>query len=129
MAILADLTFSCFSISFVFVLITSRNSSCRKVMFSQACVKNSVHGRGVCIPACNGADNPWADPPNKEDVPPRQTHTPWADTPLGQTPLLGRHPSWADTPLGQTPPGRYSPMRDTVSTSGRYASYWNAYLS
>ena len=27
---------------------TVRNSSCRKVMFSQACVKNSVHG-GACV--------------------------------------------------------------------------------
>ena len=36
------------------VIFTVCNSSCRKVMFSQACVKNSVHegggvhGRGVC---------------------------------------------------------------------------------
>ena len=37
-----------------------------------------------------------------------------------------------DTPPKQTPPvGRHTPhriLRDTVSTSGRYASYWNAYL-
>ena len=32
--------------------------SCGKVMFSQACVKNSVHREGVCIPACIGADTP-----------------------------------------------------------------------
>ena len=32
---------------YVLMLITVRNSSCGKVMFSQACVKNSVHsGRG-----------------------------------------------------------------------------------
>ena len=35
-------------------MITAPNSSCGKVMFSQACVKNSVqggsmHGRGECI--------------------------------------------------------------------------------
>ena len=29
-------------------IITVRNSSCGKVMFSQACVKNSVH-RGACM--------------------------------------------------------------------------------
>ena len=29
-----------------YIPITIRNSSCRKVMFSQACVKNSVHGGG-----------------------------------------------------------------------------------
>ena len=32
-------------------IVTVRKSSCRKVMFSQACVKNSVH-RGVCLSAC-----------------------------------------------------------------------------
>ena len=68
--------------------------------------------------------------------------------PPGQTPLLGRHRSWAhtpqaDTPPGQTPPSRYphpraaTPWADTSpyavhagirSTSGRYASYWNAYF-
>ena len=29
-------------------IITSRNYCCEKVMFSQACVKNSVQGGGVC---------------------------------------------------------------------------------
>ena len=33
-------------------IITARNSSDLKVMFLQACVKNSVHGG--CIPGCNG---------------------------------------------------------------------------
>ena len=32
--------------------------SCGKVMFSQTCVKNSVHRGWVCIPACTRADNP-----------------------------------------------------------------------
>ena len=32
-------------------VITVRNSSCGKVMFSQACVKNSVHW-GVCMGGC-----------------------------------------------------------------------------
>ena len=40
-------------------LVTARNSSCGKVIFSQACVIPSVHGWGwgwgACIPACNGA--------------------------------------------------------------------------
>ena len=57
-------------------IITVRKRSCGKVMFSQACVKNSVH-RGVYIP--------WGN-------------TPWAETdPLGRHPL-GRHP------LGRHPP-------------------------
>ena len=34
-------------------IITVRKSSCGKVMFSQACVKNSVHsGGGECLPHC-----------------------------------------------------------------------------
>ena len=53
-------------------IITARNSSCGKVMFSQARVKNSVHG-------------------------------------------------------GCTPPGRHPPPRDG-HCSGRYTSYWNAFL-
>ena len=66
---------------------------------------------------------PGRQPPGK--TPPRQTPPwadipPWADTPTADTPrqtLLGRH-----TPLVQTPP------RDDYC-SGRYASYWNAFLS
>ena len=57
-------------------LIAVRNSSCGKVLFSQACVKNSVHRGGRCMPHCM----------------------------LGYTP---------------TPDDR---------CSGRYASYWNAFL-
>ena len=67
-------------------IFTARRSSCGKVKFSQACVKNSV--RGV-----------------SHDIRPRQTHTPRADTP---------------SPFG------YYGIR---STSARYASYWNAFLS
>ena len=55
----------------------------------------------------------------------------WADTPLGRTPPpLGRYPTrqtspQADTPLGRHPLGRHSP---DGNWSGRYASYWNAFL-
>ena len=49
-----------------------------KVIFSQACVKNSVRG-GVCLSAC------WDTPP------------PWADNPQADTPWVDTHP-WADTP-------------------------------
>ena len=42
-------------IFYVVYIFTARNNSCGKVMFSQACVKNSVHGggqrvKGVYIP-------------------------------------------------------------------------------
>ena len=57
-------------------IFTVRNSSCGKVMFSQAGVKNSVHGG--CIPACTGADTPsrypsmhWGiHPSGQADTPP-----------------------------------------------------------
>ena len=75
-------------------------SSCRKVMFSQAGVKNSVHGR--CIPACTGADS------SRADIPPADT-SPWSDTPLRHPPLV-RH---SDTPLGRHPPHR-RPLQRTV---------------
>ena len=55
------------------LIITVCKSSCGKVMFSQACVKNSVHRQYI----------PWAD-------------TPWAD------PLLGIHPSPPRWPLKWT---------------------------
>ena len=106
------------------MLITVRKRICGKVMFPQACVKNSVHSGEKC------------------------TH-PWADTPSGQTPYLGRYPLWPDTapgryPLGRHPPGQTphhgqtsrradspSPLEQTPTDShcsGRYASYGNAFL-
>ena len=95
--------------------------SCGKIMFSQACVKNSVH-KGQTPPPLPSAC--W------------DTHTPAqcmlgytpppAQCMLGSTPpppdtLLGRHPR-VDTPLGRQPP----PSGDHCSR--RYASYWNAFL-
>ena len=70
-------------------------------MFSQMCIENSVH-EGV--------------------HPPRQTPPLGRQPPPGQTPPSGRHPPrqippWADT----------SPPQDS-HCSGRYASYWNAFL-
>ena len=74
-------------------------------------------GKGVC-----GADTP-PHPPSPPD-----RHTPPADTPLGRHPL-GRHP------LDRHPPDRHplpSACWDTPTPgghcSGRYASYWNAFL-
>ena len=73
-----------------------------------------------------------ADPPGSRQTP-RSRHLPWeqtaprgADTPPEQT------PPGADTPLGaDTPPEVDPPRADPPgirSTSGRYASYWNAFL-
>ena len=79
----------------------------------------SVHrGEGVCLSACWDARPP---PPDQADTP--QTR----QTPPGP----GRHPpDQADTPPR---PGRPPPPPDQAdssirSTSGRYASYWNAFL-
>ena len=64
------------AIFFTFPIITVRNSSCGKVTFSQACVKNSVrgggmhgrgtymagggHGRGACVAAgCMAGGGVW----------------------------------------------------------------------
>ena len=88
--------------------IFTANSSCGKVMFSQTCVKNSVHGWGGVCPKDAGI------------------HTPTQGRhPLDRHPPPGGHPRWAD-PHADTPPRTMGcRMR---STSDRYASYWNAFL-
>ena len=84
-------------------------------MFLQASVILSTGG--VCLSACWDA-TPWSGHP-QEQTSPEQT------SPLEQTPLLGadppsRHPPRADPPREADSGIRY--------TSGRYASYWNAFL-
>ena len=73
-----------------------------------------------------------ADPPGSRQPPPEQTPPLGADSPLGS-----RHPPRADPPGADTPPGSRHPPRSRPpqsrppgirSTSGRYASYWNAFL-
>ena len=76
--------------------------SCGKVIFSQACVKNSVRGEG-CLPQCILGYTLDRHPPGQ--------------TPTGQTPPLGRHPPgqtppWADNPLADTPWADTFPPRD-----------------
>ena len=94
-------------------VITVRNSSCGKVLFSQVsvCPQGEVYA-------------PQADTPSGRYHPPRQTH-PQADTPQVDTP-------WTDTPPGRHPLGRHppgkTPPRADCHCSGRYASYWNAFL-
>ena len=105
------------------VLVTTRISSCGKVMFSQAYVKNSVHrGRGVCPgrfaqEVCPGGGSRGRHPQTQRQIPPqtqRQTppdpeaHTtpdPEADTPKPR----GRYHS---RPRGRHPPAqRQTPPR------------------
>ena len=77
-----------------------------------------------------------ADPPRRENPPPGdQADTPGTrQTPPGRTPPGPGRPPWdqADPP-GRTPPwkGEPPPREEDCSIwsmSGRYASYWNAFL-
>ena len=85
------------------------------------------------------ADSPWADIPLGksplgpwENIPSRQT-SPQADIPSGRHTPAGRHPLPV---LGRYPPRQTHPQADTSGQtprpgsqcSGRYASYWNAFL-
>ena len=107
---------------------------------------------GGGIPACTEADPPTPHtpgrPPRTRQTPQDQAEPPWdqADPPGPGRPLgPGRPPrDQADPPPPQGPgrppgPGRQTPPRTRQtpppeadssirSTSGRYASYWNAFL-
>ena len=81
-------------------VITFRNRSFEKIMFCQACVKNSVHREGYLPPDPEGvhpqADTPGQTPPSVRH-PPSSRHWPWADT------------LQVDIPMGRHPPGQTSP--------------------
>ena len=114
-------------------------------IFTSICL--STGGRGVCLSACWDAHHPpGADthtPPQEQTHPPLgadthppgadppSRHPPGADTPREQTPPRSRHPP-DQPPQNQTPPQtRHPPRKADCSirlTSGRYASYWNAFL-
>ena len=120
-------------------------------MFLQASV---ILSTGGCLPQCMlgyHTHTPLEQTPSQEQTPPRtdtstsRSDTPWDQTPPEQTPPRAdttpeqtapwsRHPPGADTspwsrhlPREQTPP---PPRADSGirSASGRYASYWNAFL-
>ena len=122
-----------------------------KVMFLQASVILSTGG-GVSASVHAGIHPPRADTPLPEQAP-LSRQSPRADTPLGADNPLEETPPGADTPWDQTPPGvdtpqsRHPPEQTPQSrhplgtdppppgadsgirsTSGRYASYWNAFL-
>ena len=100
--------------------VTSRNEVVAKVIFLHLSVIHSVHrGEGVCLSACWDTNPPGADTP----LPPG------ADTPLEQTPPDQTSPPDQQTPPDQTPPRTRHPADSSRrSTSGRYTSYWNAFL-
>ena len=78
-------------VSVVHRIFTVRKRSCGKVMFSQACVKNSVHGGGVYPTMHLGRHRP-----------PRPVHA-------------GIH-----TPLGRHPPGAHPPPPTATATGGTH---------
>ena len=95
-----------------------------KVIFSVACVKNFVH-RGEYLGRYPPEGTPpWAGTSPWAGIPPWAGTPPGRYTPRGRyTPLLGRY-----TPS----PGHVHPLPRTGtlpwSMSGRYTSYWNAFL-
>ena len=91
-----------------------------KVMFSQACVKNSIQGRRCMW----DTHPPGMHAPQAHTLP--GTHVPGhaCPTPLGMyAPCPGMHAPYLQSCM--SPSHGYYDMR---SMSGRYASYWNAFL-
>ena len=77
-------------------LLPPANEVWGKVMFLHLSVSHLL--TGGCIPACTGADTPWADISQHAlgQTPPGQTYPSmhWADTPRQTTPAVdGRHPT------------------------------------
>ena len=106
-------------------IITIRNSSCGKVMFSQACVKNSVHG-GACLArgACVVGGYAW-----------QEGHV-WRRGMCGREGMCDGGHAWHWGYVWQgavhgwgacVARGGVCGSRDS-HCSGRYASYWNAFL-
>ena len=89
-------------------------------IFTSMCEEFCPHGGRVSASVHAGihTPTPW------EQTPPRQQTPPWEQTPQEQTPPPPL--DLADPPgPGNTPREADSSIR---STSGRYASYWNAFL-
>ena len=111
-----------------------------KVIFSVACVKNSVHSGGSTWAGTPCRYTPRQVHPQTGTPHPRQVHlTPGRYTPWQVHPP-GRYTPWAGSPLGKYthPLDRYTLQAGTSpqssacweiwATSRRYTSYWNAFL-
>ena len=115
-----------------YLLLPPANEVCEGYAFTRVC--HSVHRWwGVCLRACwdtiprpPGPGTPQDQvPPPGPGTPPRTRH------PLGSRPSPpgSRHPCWEQTPpLGTGSPPPHSDCWEIRSTSGWYASYWNAIL-
>ena len=101
------------------IVIALKRSFGQSNIFSSVCQENCSHGVGVCLSAC------WGTTP-QEQTPPLA-----ADPPGPGTPPKSRHPLGPGTPPGADPRSTRHPPPCSAcwkirSTSGRYASYWNA---
>ena len=100
-------------------------------------------------PLCQGEPPCQGDPPARENPPARETPSPVRETPLpcqgelpcqgdpparenppwpGRPPLPGRTPRTRENPPCQGEPPPQEADCSIRSTSGWYASYWNAFL-
>ena len=111
------------------LLFTGRNEVVAKVIFLQVSV--CPRGGGGCLPQCMlGCHTPPdGEPPRLEKPPPwpgwRTPPRPGWRTP----PARDREPPQdGDPPAGMENPPPWEADTSIRSTSGRYASYWNAYL-
>ena len=104
------------------------NKVCEGYVFTGFCLST---GRGECVPHPPGQTPLWEGTPQADT--PSWADTPQADTPsppsrhlhpLGRHPHLGRHPCPVHAGI-HTPHLVHAGMQ---STSGQYASHWNAFL-
>ena len=92
------------------------HSTCGKVIFSQACVKNSVHG-GVGMPQCMlGYTHPWTD-------------TPLDRHPQGRQPPVKHHPPTATVADGTHSTGMRSCFIFTFFHFDQFPLLGNFYTS
>ena len=101
-------------------------------IFTPVCHSFCSQGEGVCHSACWDTTPRSRHPPEQTPSGPHPPGPPPGDqTPPGPHPPLGPHPLGPHPPR-TTPPGPEPPPREADSsirsTSGRYASYWNAFL-
>ena len=111
--------------SFV-ALLPPANEVWGKVIFSEVCVKNSVHRGGLSHCMLGYTPPPLraeagTHPRSRDRYPPEQP--PWSRPPGADTTTPGPE---AGTPRAETP--RCSACWEIWAKSGRYASYWNAFL-
>ena len=94
---------------------------CEGYVFTPVCL--SVQSKGVSASVHTGIHPPGVDTPREVETPQEQT------PPRKQTPFSGsRHPPGKQTPPREADTPLRSACWEIRVTSGRYASYWNAYL-